>query len=75
MTAENNGILNVLLAIGNFDCVILPFIIWHWGTVGEIKGYLTPLAKCGEYKVVNPINPVMFGIKPAFYGAVADLPP
>lgn len=48
--------------IGNFDWVILPLSIWHWGTVGEIKGYLTPLANCGEYKVVNPIKPVIFGM-------------
>ena len=48
MTADKRGILKVLRAIGNFWAVILPSSIWHCGTVGEIKGYRTPLAKCGE---------------------------
>ena len=40
-----------------------PFIIWHWGTVGDINGYRTPFAKLGEYKVLYPYNEVMFGVR------------
>jgi len=61
MTADNNGILNVLDATGILLVKIIPFAIWHWGTVGEINGYLTPLAKLGEYNVENPINDGIFG--------------
>lgn len=39
-----------------------PFFIWHWGIVGEIIGYLTPLQKLGEYREVNPLKDVVFGI-------------
>ena len=42
--ADIIGILNVLRETGSFWANIRPFFIWHWGIVGEIKGYLTPLA-------------------------------
>ena len=54
MHADIRGILNVLRWITNFCSEINPFIICPWGTVGDINGYLTPLAKFGEYSVVNP---------------------
>ena len=60
--ADIKGILNVLFAIGIFYRRSLPFTIWHWGTVGEIIGYRTPLQKFGEYKVEKPVNGVIFGI-------------
>jgi len=42
--------------IGIFFCNILPFFIWHCGTVAERNGYLTPLQKLGEYKDENPVK-------------------
>lgn len=61
ITADNNGILNVLLAIGNFCNTIFPFIIWACGTVGDINGYLTPFAKFGDIRVEYPILEHKFG--------------
>jgi hypothetical protein len=55
------GILKVLLNKGNFCDIIFPFMIPICGTVGEINGYRTPFANCGEYKVVNPLIDGMFG--------------
>lgn len=60
--ADINGILNVLFDTGTFWLNIWPFCIWHCGTVGDIKGYLTPLANIGDIRFVNPVNEVMFGI-------------
>lgn len=62
-TADIKGILNVLLEIGILLGRMTPFIIWHWGTVGEIKGYRTPLEKLGEYKWLNPEIEAKFGIE------------
>jgi predicted deacylase len=38
MTADINGILNVLRETGILKGKICPFDIWHCGTVGDIKG-------------------------------------
>lgn len=62
ITAEIKGILNVLFSTGIFCGSILPPIIWHCGTVGDINGYLTPFANWGEYRFVNPVNPAWFCI-------------
>lgn len=59
--ADNKGTLNVLWATGIFWGRILPFDILHWGVVGDINGYLTPFAKLGEYKLLNPNKFVWFG--------------
>lgn len=47
-TADIKGILKVRIATGIFWGSIIPSTSWHWGTVGDIKGYLAPLAKLGE---------------------------
>lgn len=61
-TAEINGILKTRVAIGIFWSRINPFCIWHWGTVGEMKGYRTPFAKLGENKDENPNNGDILGM-------------
>lgn len=60
--ADINGILNVFFATGIFWLNICPFCIWHCGTVGDIKGYLTPFANIGDIKFVNPVKDVWLGI-------------
>lgn len=62
ITADINGILNILLDTGIFFGKIRPFSIWHCGTVGDINGYQTPFAKLGENKFVYPNNGAIFGI-------------
>jgi hypothetical protein len=37
--------------MGILEFNILPFTIWHCGTVGDINGYRTPFAKLGEFKL------------------------
>lgn len=59
--ADINGILNVLLEIGILAGKIIPFAIWHCGTVGDIKGYLTPFENFGEFRTENPFKVVKLG--------------
>lgn len=71
ITADIKGILNVLLEIAILAGKIIPLAIWHWGTVGEINGYRTPLAKLGEYKFENPVKPTLLGIMYAWVASTA----
>jgi hypothetical protein len=57
------GNLNVLVETGTFAGNITPFCIWHCGTVGDMKGYLTPLEKAGDIKDENPDKEVMFCVE------------
>ena len=65
-TADKRGILNVLREIGIFCWRIIPFNIWHWGTVADMKGYHTPFAKDGEYKFEYPKMGAMLAISCVF---------
>lgn len=60
--ADIKGILNVLCDIGIFWGNITPPAIWHWGTVGEMNGYLTPFENWGEHKFVYPVKPAWLAI-------------
>jgi|LakMenEpi03Aug12_release.lakeMendotaPanAssembly.Ray.scaffolds.fasta_scaffold1842021_1 hypothetical protein len=51
ITADIKGTLKVLLVMGILEFNILPFTIWHCGTVGDMNGYRTPFAKLGEFKL------------------------
>jgi hypothetical protein len=68
--ADMRGILNVLLVIGILAGKITPFAIWHCGTVGDINGYPTPLAKFGEYNVLYPVKLHTFYILSVITGLI-----
>lgn len=61
-TADINGILKVRCATGIFWDSITPFIIWHWGTVGDMNGSKTPFANFWEKRFVNPVRLFVFAI-------------